>query len=435
MKFQVEALSAVKRRIRVEVPAERVAEEFASAYSSFARRARIKGFRPGKVPRTVLEGYYGIELKSEVFKRLVSGALAEAIRDAALPVVSRPQVETSEELADGRSFSFSACVEVEPDIVLKDYRGIELEKIRLEVGPEEVEKALARLQEQHARLEPVDESHEAIARGDFAVIDFRGSIGGRELPGARGENYLVEVGAGRVLPEMEQALIGLGKGSERTVAVTYPEDFSNPDLAGRAAQFTIRVREIKKKVMPPLDDDFAREYGGCPTLEELREKIRSRLQEELEEFQQRLLRQRLLDRLVEMHAFEAPPALVEEEMRALDERHARPALSVHEAGASEPEAERRHLEERAARQVRARLLLERIAAAEKISVSDEELDSRIERMVRSAKEQAAALRKYYASPAARDALRSRLVRERALDLVLSQARIREVESPAPVAEG
>ena len=435
MKIDVDTVSPIQRKIRVELPPDKVNKEFFRVYEGLSRRAKIKGFRPGKAPRSVLRKLYGDEVRGEVITRLVEDSLEEIIKERGLHVVSRPAVETND-LEEGRAFTFSAVVEVKPKIEMKNYLGLELEKIRLAVDEAQVELALRRLQEHHAHLEPV-EDRDIVERGDFVILDFVGSIDAKPFPGARGENYPLEVGGGNTLPQFEEAIIGLKRGGEHTIRVAYPEDHPNRELAGKVVVFSVTVREIKRKFLPPLDDEFAKDHGECASLGELRQKIRARLESELEEIQTRDLKEKILTRMIEAHPFEAPPAMVERQVRYLLEREQRRSAAQGSTPSGDQaliEQIRKELEPHALRQVKATLLIEHIAALEKIEVSDEEMQQRVDGIVRSAGEKGTALRELYRRSDVREDLRFQMVSDRTLGFLLERAKVKEVE-PAIDAKG
>ncbi len=431
MKVDVNELSPVQRRVRVEVPPETVASEFSRAYQDLARRVRVKGFRAGKAPRNVLQGIYGDEVKGQLRSRLVEDALGEVIKERGLQLVSRPEIE-ADELVDGRMFSFSAVFEVKPDITVKDYAGVEVEKVRLSVTGEQVDEALKRLQASHARLEPV-ENHDVVQRGDFVVLDFVGSIGGNPFSGGKGENYVLEVGAGQALPQFEEAVVGLKQGEQATAQVTFPENYPNRELANKTADFSLVVREIKQKVLPSLDDEFAKDYSECGSLDELKGAIRTRLESELKHIQEEELKEQIINRLVDANPFAAPPAMVERQTRYLMERNqsrgSLKASSRPEAGPAMEET-RKSMEMRATRQVQATLLIEKISQLEKIEVSDQEVQERIEQLARAAGERGKTVRDIYSRPEAREELRAQIISDHTLAFLLERAVVKEVDPPA-----
>jgi trigger factor len=429
MKIDVDEVSPVQRKVRVEVPAENVANEFDHVYKDLGKRVRIKGFRTGKIPRSVLQGIYGDEVKGEVKSHLVEESLAEVLKERSLQIVSRPEVETND-LREGDPFSFSALFEIKPQIEAKDYFGVEVEKPKLTVSEEQVESALKRLQEAHARLELV-EGREVVQNGDFVTLDFDGSIGGKAFSGGKGENYMLEVGSGHALPQFEQAVIGLKIGDRQTVQVNYPESYPNKEIAAKNVDFSIVVREIKQKVLPILDDEFAKDHGEHGSLVELREAIRKRLEDELEHYQQENLKEQLVARLIDGYAFGLPSSMVERQTRYLMERYqsqmaGQPSADAEAAPALEEV--RKNLEDRATRQVRATLLVEKIAQQENVTISDGDLQAHIENLARASGERAKNVREYYAKPDAREDLRAQMVFDRTVGYLLERARIKEVDS-------
>jgi trigger factor len=421
MKIDIDTVSSTQRKIRVELPGDDVAKEFVLAYENLGRHAKIKGFRPGKVPRSVLQGIYGDEVKGQVLSRLVERSLGEVIKERGLKVIAEPEVD-AETLEEGRAFAFSALIEVKPDVDAKDYFGLELKKVKLSVSDEQVESALGRLRDAHAQLVPV-EDRDIVERGDFVTIDFSGSLDGQPIPGGKNENYSVEVGGGNTLPEFENALAGLKKDAEETITVPYPADYFKKELAGKSAQFSVTVKEIKKKLLPPLDDEFAKDHAGSASLEELKSKIRSQLEAELGEFQKEALKEQLMERLVEAHSFELPESLIDRQVRYLLERQQRSGAAE---GASTEEL-RKELRPHAERQVKATLLLEKIAETEKVEVPDPDVQKRIDDSARAAGDRGSAVRQYYARPDARESLKSQMVMDRAIELLLERAVTKEVE--------
>jgi trigger factor len=430
MKIDIDEISPVQRKIKVELPAETVASEFSRAYDNLRRRVRIKGFRAGKAPRGVLQGIYGDELKGQVRSQLVEESLGEVIKERGLQIVSRPEIEAND-LVEGSPFSFSAVFEVKPAIEVKDYLGIEVEKVKLFVTDDQVNEALRRLRESHARLEPV-ENRTVVQQGDFVTLDFEGSIGGKPFHGGKGENYFLEVGGGQALPQFEEAVIGLTQGVTTKIQVTYPENYSNSELAGKGVDFSVVVREIKQKVLPELDDDFAKDHGECGSLAELRDAIRTRLENELKHIQQEELKEQIINRLIEACSFAPPPTMVERQTRYLMERYQNRDLRQSTSGPQTPpslEEARKILERRAQRQVQATLLVEKISQVEKIEVSDKEVQERVENLTRAAGDKAKTVREAYSKPDTRDDLRAQMVFDRTLNFLLERAFIKEVHTP------
>ena len=427
MKIDIDELSPVQRKVRVELPAETVADEFSRAYKNLGNRVRVKGFRTGKIPRNVLQGIYGDEIKGEVRSHLVEGSLGEIVKERGLQIVSRPEVEV-DDLREAAPFSFSAVFEVKPEFEVKDYLGFEVEKTTIFVTEAQVDEALHRLQQSHARLEPV-EGRDIIEKEDFVTLDFEGTIAGKPFAGGKGENYMIEVGSGQALAEFEAGLVGMKLGEQKTISVTYPENYANREIAGRTVEFSLVAHEIKRKVLPALDDDFAKDHGECGSLAELKQRLRQRLEDELARYQNDELKEQVVSRLIEKQSFSIPPSMVERQTRYLMERYQNQAGAERNAEAPSLEEVRKMLEERAMRQVRATLLVEKIAECEKIEVSDKDVQERVDVLARAAGERAKSLRDIYARPEARDDLRTQMVFDRTVGFLLEHATIKEIDPP------
>jgi trigger factor len=431
MKIDVEELNSVQRKISIELPAEAVSNEFSRAYRHLGQKVRVRGFRIGKTPRSVLQGIYGDEIKGQVRSQLVEDSLGEAIKERGLQIVSRPEIE-ADDLEEGHGFSFSAVFEVKPDVTVSDYSALEIEKVRLSISDDQIDEALRRLQESHARLEPV-EDRDVVQPGDFVSLDFEGSIGGKPFSASKGENYVFEVGGGRALPQFEGAIVGLKVGVRETIHVTYPEDYPNREISGKTVDFSIVVHEIKQKVLPTLDDEFAKDHGECASLDDLKASIRTRLENELKQIQDEELKEQIVNRLIEANIFTPPASMVERQTRYLMERYnnsvagQRPSQS--EARGSIEET-RKSLESRAARQVQATLLIEKIAELEKIEVADKEVQEKVDALSRAAGERGKSVRELYARPESRGDLRAQMVFDRTLSFLLGKAKIKEVDPPS-----
>lgn len=428
MKCEVEILTPTQRRLRVEIPADRVEKAFGRIYRQFGREAKVRGFRPGKIPRDILRGLYGTEVQAQALSELVEESLAGAVKDHGLEPVSEPRLETGD-LNEVQPFAFTAVIEVKPEIELKNYRAVPIERVRVDVGDEEVERALKALQERNAQLEAV-EGRDRVEDGDYVLIDFSGTVDGKPFRGSTAQGYPVDIGAGQALPEFEQGLVGMERGVPGNIAVSFPADASEEHGAGKTADFEVTVQDIRHKILPPLDDEFARDYGVCDSLEELREKLRAELQGEIEGFQNGQLKDRIMERLIEDHVFEVAPSMVDRELSYLARRaRSQQESSGGEAPEQTTEEIREELTPRAESRVKMMLLLEKIAAAEGITASDEEVDGGIEAMARASGGQAASVRKHYGQAWARETMRSQLMSEKTLDFLLEQADITVVDPP------
>jgi trigger factor len=415
----------VVRQLEVEVDARHVRRAFDRAYRELARQARVRGFRPGKAPRSVLEKLYGASLTEQIEQTLVSETLPDAVEQAGLELITEPQIEAGTLAADG-DFRYTARVEVKPEIALSETRGLPACRPAVQVTDEDVERELEALRQRSAPLieEPADT---AVAEGHSVQIDFVGRVDGKAFEGGSGRGVSLEIGSGRFIPGFEDQLVGAVAGEDRELRIRFPDDYGSREVAGKEAVFAVHVLEIKRRRVPDLDDEFAKDLGDFTTLEELRDRIRSDLTSARLAEAQSALRRGLMDVLIERTPFEVPPGLVAHELerqltaarRRLQESVPEPTLQA------QLERWKEDWRERAEREVREGLLLEAVAAAEAITVSDEDVEARIEEVARGQGTDAAALRRAMGEEQLRRVLRAQLLDERALDFLVREAKVEE----------
>ena len=301
-------------RVEAEVPASEVTKRVEQAARGLARGMRVPGFRPGKAPAPVVIKRIGREaVLDEAVRESIGGWYAAAIDDAKVVPVGEPDLDLSALPGEGEPLKFAIEIGVRPPATLGDYKGLEVPRREAEAGDDAVAEEVDRLRERSAKLETVDR---AAARGDFVVMDFAGSVGGTPFAGGEGRDQMVELGSGRLVPGFEEQLEGAGAGAERTVKVTFPEDYQAAELAAKEAEFAVTVKEVKAKDLPELDDDLAAE-AGFDTLDELRDDIRSRIVESESSRIDAEFREAALDAAVANATIEVPEALVEARSREL----------------------------------------------------------------------------------------------------------------------
>ena len=425
MKFAIEEISPVKRSLKIEVPVEIVAREFATAYSQLNQRVRIPGFRPGKAPLNLLEKRYASTVEEDVIRRLVPDYYQRAIRESGLHPIELPTIENVE-LKKDAPFSFTAKVEIVPAFELARYTGLEAARPATEISRLDVDRALEAMQEQHAQLTSCPEGH-LVAEKDFVVIDFTGTMDGKPLEGGSASQHPVQIGSGGLIPGFEEQLINHRRGDRVKVHTTFPKDYSREELAGRAAEFEVTIREIKQKSLPVLDDEFAKDVGGHSTLEELKTELKSRLAARAAQEAERAVRSALIQQLNEAHRFEVPAALVEREVSEALGRLERslPKGVTLEQAKIDPAVFRREIEPSAREKVRGRLILRAISEKEGLSVTEEELDAALSRTAEELHLKPEDVRRLIlAQEGTLDVFRDRLLEDKALDWVASKAVIR-----------
>ncbi len=399
-----------------------VGREAEAITRSFQQHARIAGFRPGRAPMELIRQRYAGQIKEQLLERLIPQHLRARVEQEKLAPVASPRIEDVH-LEDNGPLRFKASFEVLPEFELKDYRGLEVEYTEPKVSEDEVEAALEQVREQAATYAPVE--GRPLADGDFAVISFEGRpTSGPGTPVKMAE-VLCEIGGAGTVPDFTENLRGAEPGQERHFPVHYPQDASDPRLAGRSFDYTVNIHAIKQKQLPEVNDELARDLGAFQTLEDLRAHIRRQLEEEKLRRAEAEAKERLIDRLVEMHDFPVPEVLVERQLETRGEQTLR-RLAAQGVNASKAKLDwgewRGRQRPAAMRDVKAGLLLERIAAREGIQVEDAELEKEMERLAAATKQSAAVLRSRLAREGATDRVKNRLRTQKAQDFVYQNAK-------------
>lgn len=423
MKSAIEEINPVKKKINIEIAPDSVEKEMDKALKDVAKKAKIPGFRPGKAPKNVVQQHYGEEVRSEVLNRLISDSYLTAVREHNLNPVGMPQIENISPFDKGSSLSYTAIVEVRPNITLGAYDGIEVKEQDLAVTDEELNQTLDRLREMYAQLEVVE--GQSLAKDHTAIIDFAGFHDGKPVEGATAIDHVLAFGAGNLIPGFEEQLIGMKKGETKDIQVTFPADYyTNKEIAGKDARFTVTLKEIKKKVLPELNDEFAKDTGGNKTVDELKARVKEDLEARKRDELGSAQREELMTKLVDAHSFEVPQGMVKQELQAMARqqatRFARQGMDIKSFDVKKFMEKNRDL---AMQRVKGTLLLEEIAEKEKINVSDQELSASIAAMAKSAGQTADSVRKYYESQdGGLENLRASLIHEKTLGLLLSRAK-------------
>ncbi len=419
MKVNSEEIGQTKKRLQVEIPPLQVKEVVDSLYRDLQKRAKIKGFRQGRIPRDVLERYYGDHIKEKAISHLINETYPKAISQESIEPIAPPLIDTGE-FAPERPFSYSAVVEVRPRIEVKDYKGLRLKGRGEEVAAEEVEGELERIRGLHSQLHQV-EGRDRVEKGDMVLLDLQGLLGTRPIREGKVENHLLEVGSGAMVPGFEEGLIGKRIGVEEEIKVVMPPDHPRKDLAGKEVTFRIKVKEIRQKVLSPLNDEFARDVGEYKDLEKLKEKIRKDLQEAKERRLKEELRQEAIDHLLQENPLEVPSYLVEMRMQELlQDLQFRMAAQQRELPPEEARGLEGEYRKVAESQVKASLLLEEIAMQEGIEVIEEELQERLKEMAQAYDRSLETLRQ---NPSLLAVLRRSLLQEKVVDLLIAEAKI------------
>jgi trigger factor len=421
MKVAVEAIEGCKRRLAVEAPVDVVQQEWERAYGRVQKQARLPGFRKGHVPRSLVKVHFSDDVRREVAEHLIPDVYRQALTEAKLDPVNEPDLQEVR-LEEGAPLSFVAVVEVKPAIDLTDYKGVEVEHAPVAVTADDLSTTLDHMREQQAQFHAVERP---AATGDLVVVDYSVAIEGHDPSSQSGYEFLV--GARNVLPEIDDAVIGLKAGEERQVTLRFADDHRREDLRGRGGNATVKVIEVKEKALPVLDDDFAKSLGEFETLEALRTELQKQLETRREHDEQRALQEKVVDAIIARHEFTVPDALV---MRQVAHRIEHARESVRRQGI-DPErmpwdyekliAELRPGAEKA---VRRALLLEAIADKEAIAATDADVDAEVEKLAQASQRPTPALRRMMEKSGDLEGLRQGIRDRMTLELLVANAKVR-----------
>ncbi len=426
IRVEVTEESPILKVLSVTVAAERVDKAFDRTYKNLAKEVRVKGFRPGKTPRSVLERMYGPSLPDEIERVLVGETLGDAIELADLEPLVEPGIDAGRP-EPGAAFSYEARVELKPEIELPAIEGLAAQRPPVAVGDEEV---LLQVEGLRERTAPVLEQPEDTVSedGHILVIDYVGRVDGEAFEGGSAKGHELELGSGRFVPGFEEQLVGSKAGDDRQVEVDFPEDYGHAELAGKHAVFDVHVEAVKKREPRELDDEFAKDLGDFETLDDLRSRVREDLEAQRQNAADQMLRKTVMDSLVEKTTFEVPPGIVERQLAHQIESFRREYENQVPAEVMQSQLVRMAEDgrEAAARRVREAFLLEAVATAQSVEVSDEDVDARLDEMAAGRGVPPAELKKIARDQGWHDAIRAELVDKKALDYLIEHAEVEEV---------
>ncbi|HJL19657.1 MAG TPA: trigger factor [Sandaracinaceae bacterium LLY-WYZ-13_1] len=434
MQSQVHEIDPVTVELSVEVPWDRVQKGLDAGYGKLRKHAKVRGFRPGKVPRNVLQKIYGKQVQGEVVSTLVEEGLLEAVQEHELAVVASPQLESLPSIEKGQPLAFTAKLEVRPKVEDVSTEGIELKRPVSEVTDAEVDAEIEKLREQHAEIITPDEPRPA-KEGDLLEIDYTVEIDAEEKPDMAAQGRQVELGAGRLLPEFEEALTGKKPGDEVDVRIAYGEDVAEESLKNKRALFKVTIQELKEKVLPELDDELAKDLGEYETLDELRQKTREELEEAAKNRADGELREQVIEALVEKNPVPVPPSLVQQQQQQMMQELMFYMQLAGQQGGLDPEM-LEDMKGRAEKKVRAALLMGALADQQGLKVEPEEVDAKLQEIADETGKHIAKVRVEFSGDK-REGLENKLLEDKLLDYLMSQATITDAppEEASEDAEG
>jgi trigger factor len=381
MEVNIEEISTLTKKVTVTLPVDVVQPQLNAAYDKLKKESKMKGFRRGKVPRSIIVKQYKPQVEGETGEKMVQDNYFNAIEKEGIDPVVHPEVKSVKYNEDG-SFTFVADVDIRPEFELGEYKGLEIEKVDILVTDEEIQTELEELQKNMAVLQSV--SDRGIQEGDVVIVDFQGYNDDKPIPQVKSENSSVDVGSGAMGKEFEDNLLGMKKDEEATHEVDFPDTHPNPVLKGKKVEFHITVKDIKERILAELNDEFAKDAGEkFNTLEELKSSILERQTQEREERVQATLTDRVMAKLLDSHDFEVPKRLVafevEQMIKQTEQQLEQSGMSLEAAGLSKETLADQN-KEMAVKRVRGDFVLKKIAEVEEIKVADEDLDRGFKRI-------------------------------------------------------
>ncbi len=430
MKASLEDISQVKKKLSVEIDAKEVNKKLNNAYGRLRKQTKIPGFRPGKVPRKMLESYFGKQVEADVASEMVNETFPKAVEETDAFPLSQPELEKGP-VKLGQQFVYSATMEVRPKFEVKEYLGLEAEKEMVSVTDEDVEKRLEQIRESNGKLESIEEPR-PVQEGDFVVVNYQGFENDQPLDEIKDQNLLLNVGKGDIHKKFDEALIGRNKEDETKIVVDFEEDYFNSKLKGKTVRFDVTIVDIKERNLPELNDAFAENLGGdFKDLAGLREQVRENMVSQEENRVEQDVKRRLMEKISKRTDFELPETMVDAEVgfsiRSLQSNFERSGSSFEKAGIT-PEMLQQQFRPSSENRVRERLILSQIAEQDDIAVSDDEFAEGLENLAKGMGQEVETIRKYYEARGETDILKEQMLEEKTLKYLVENAKIKEVEA-------
>lgn len=428
MKTTLEDISPVKKKLLIAIDSKEVDKKLNQAYGEIRKTAKIPGFRPGKVPRKILETYFGNQVIDDVTRGLISESFPKAVDEIKTFPLGQPILE-KEALKQGQDFNYSAIIEVRPEFEVKDYLGLDVEKEMFSISEEDVQKRLEEIREANGKMASIEEER-LIRDGDFVIVDYKGFEDGRPMEDVNSSNLLVKVGKNDFHPKFDEALIGLKKEDETEVGIDFEENFYHTKLAGKSVNFKIKIVDIKELVLPELNDEFASNLGAeLKDLDGLKDELKKAITSQEEKRIDGELKRRLLEKISEGIDFELPEVLIDAEIdfsaRRLNDNLERSGSSLEKAGISEAGL-KKEFRPASEKRVREMLILDRIAKQDQIDIDDDDFEEGYGKLAESMGQDVETVKKYYEARGQVDSLKEELLKEKTLNYLVDHANISEV---------
>ena len=433
MQFTVEDISSVKKTLHIEIPKDEVNRELDKAYNQLKKSAKIKGFRPGKVPRSVLERMFKKDVHADVSSKLIQNSFIDVIKQTELKVVGNPDLQPPELTIDS-PYKYQATIEITPEIADIDFRGLKLQRTRYQASDGEVDIQLKSLQKNMAKYEKISDNR-SVRDGDFVLIDFEGSKDGAPVPEfEKAENFNMQIGKAVISEDFDRQLVGMQTGDSKALKIQFDKDHPNEKLAGQEITFQVMLNEIRQEILPPIDDELAKKAGPYETLDDLKKIIMENLKQGYEKRMEQELNEQIFAELIARTEFEVPDALVEMELQGIIEEAERSFayrnISLEEMGLSRETIAEKY-RDTALKQVKRHLILDKIIDQETLSLSDEELEDGLREMAENFNQPLEEIKKYYGqNPDKLEFFKHTLLEKKAIKLIIDSGIIKDVKPEA-----
>ena len=434
--IKMEEISLVKKKLSFEIPWNEVKEELDAVYRDLGKKAKIKGFRPGKVPRKVLESHFKDHAEEETITNIINKFYWQALEDKGIMALSRPDIK-QDGFKDNTGFSFTASFETEPDFEPKGYDGIELEKEKIQITESDLENRLKEIRQMFATMEEIKDNRAAIM-GDYVTLDFAGSLDGVSHQELKADNYPLELGSQRFIPGFEEQLVGMKNSETKEISVKFPEDYQEKKFAGKDVIFTVTIKDIKEKKLPEIDDNFIKNFDKYNSLDELKNDARKSLEQDCQRLTETNLQNKIMENILKENDFEVPPSLIEKQIFYMmaDTQKRMTSAGMDENSAMELSFKMHDkFKEEAEKVVKSFLLLKKIAQKEAIEVEEADLDKHIRELAEKHKRDYEQIRTAFEKEDRKDSLRTELIHKKVFDFIEQKANIKVVEKIGIAMEG
>ncbi len=429
MKSNLESISNLERRLTIEVPTEKVNEAFLAAYGEIRKNAEIKGFRKGKAPIDAIRSLYQDRVKQNVIQDLVQKHYVEALTEHKVDPISMPDIQF-DDVAEEAPFNFSASFEVRPDVEVKTYEGLEVVKEKLEIQEDQITRALEQMQKSKAELLPVLEDRGA-KNGDTAIINFEGFINGAPLENGKAEGHELLLGSNSFIPGFEDGVLGMKIDEEKTINLSFPEEYHAPDVAGKPVDFKVKLTELKYEKLPEMNDEFAKGMGDYEGMDDLKTKIKEDMEKNESYRIKEDLKNRIVKKLVELNPVEVPKSLLEEQKKALIQdfqqrmmqQGMRPEdfMQYQDKWGSDFEDTAKHM-------IQSTFLMDKIAKDTNVDVSPSDIQTKMEDFANQSGLDLERVKEFYKDPERVNRLKHQITEEKVVDLLIEKATVSEMSS-------